>query len=171
MTPASAPFQPACAAADDPRALVREQDHAAIGAGDAERQAGGRGREGVAARAGVGRPGVRDCNGVGRMDLIGNGQPLGADADRGRDAGAVLRHRFRRVVRADAAVERGVDAHRHSAEPREEAMRDPGQPQRIGGEQWSAAHAGFAVAGWKPGGGRSLRSATAIALNKAPISP
>ena len=50
ITPVSAPFQPAWAAPIDARLRVGEQNHAAVGAGDAEAEAGRRGDQAVAAR-------------------------------------------------------------------------------------------------------------------------
>ena len=169
-TPASAPFQPACAAPMT-RALVGEQDHAAVRARHAEGEARARRHERVAARARARLPKLRDCDRVGRVNLVRHSETLRRDAEGDRDPAAVLRHRVWRVARADAAVKRCVDAFRDSAEAREKAMRDAGKPERLHGQELRRAHADFELAGWKPGGGRSLRSAIAIALKRAPISP
>ena len=76
--------------ADDARLCVGEQDHAAVGAGDAERQARRRGHHCVAARPRVGRPVIGDRDRVGRMDLEGHREALGTNAERGGHPGAVL---------------------------------------------------------------------------------
>ena len=169
-TPVSAPFQPACAAPMTRARRVGEQDHAAIGAGHAEREPRRRRRQPVAAWAIVRRPGFGDRHRVGRVDLVGHGEALRRDAERSRGPGAILGHRLMRVTRPDATVQRGIDPSRDPADAGKEAMPDSRQPQRLGRQYVRDVHADF-VLGWKPGGGRSLRSATAIALNSAPISP
>ena len=58
-TPVSAPFQPACAAPINARLRIGEQDHAAVGAGDAERESGRRGHDAVAARPASAAPMAR----------------------------------------------------------------------------------------------------------------
>src|SRR6516162_10211580 len=105
------------------------------------------------------------------MNLVRHRETLRRDAKGSRDPGAVLRHRVWRVARADAPVKRCVDAFRDPAEAGEKAMRDAGKPERFRGQELRRAHADFELAGWNPGGGRSLRSAIAIALKRAPISP
>ena len=77
-TPSQRAFPARMRRADDARLGVGEQDHAAIGAGDAERQPRRRGDEPVAARARIGGPGRRDRRDIGRMDLIGHEQPVRA---------------------------------------------------------------------------------------------
>ena len=156
---------------DDARALVGEQDHAAVGASHAERQAGGRRHERVAAGARAFRPQLGYGDRVGRVNLERHGETLRRRSERSRDPGAVLGHRLRRVSRADATVQRRVDTLRDAAETGEKAMRDARNPQRFRGQELSRAHAGLALAVWNPGGGRSLRSATTSVLKRAPISP
>ena len=156
---------------DDPRLRVGEQDHAAIGPGDAERQPGRRGHDPVAARTRVGRPVFGDGDRVRGMDLVGHSQPVRRNAERRRHPGAVLGDRLGRVARAYAAVERGVHAHRHAARAGEEGVGYSRQGKRRGGDERGDAHPGLVAAGWNPGGAGRLRLATAIALNSAPISP
>ena len=75
--------------ADHARLRVGEQDHAAIGAGDAEAEAGRRGDQRVATRPRFARERRRDRQRVGRMDLIGDRQTLGRNLERRRHARAV----------------------------------------------------------------------------------
>ena len=165
------PFPARMRGSDDARALVGKQDHAAISARHAQRQAWGRCDQRIAARARARRPELGDGDRVGRVNLERHGETLRRRSKRSRNPGAVFGHRLRRVARADAPVQRRIDALRDPAQAGEKAMRDIGNLQRFRGQELSRAHAGLALADWKPGGGRSLRSATAIALKRAPISP
>ena len=166
----SAPFQPACAApmtraSGSANRIMPQSAPVTPSArpGDAVTMPSQRGRA-------LGRPGLGDGDRVGGMDLIGHGEPVRRDAERRGHAGAVFGDGLGRVARADAAVERGVDAFRDPADAGEEAMRDSRKRSVAAVRNGTACHAGFAP-GWKPGGAGSLRSATAIALNSAPISP
>ena len=145
--------------ADDARLRVGEQDHAAVGAGDAERQARRRGDDPVAARPRVRRPVLGDRDRVGRMDLIGHREALRRDAERGRHPRAVLRHRLGRVARADAAVERSVDAFGDAAPRVKKACATPGSRSARAVRNGQRSRR-LAALGWKPGGGGSLRLAT-----------
>ena len=156
---------------DDACALIGEQDHAAVGARHAERQAGGSGHKRIAPGARAFRPQLGYGDRVGRVNLERHGETLRSRSERSRDPGAVLGHRLRRVTRADATVQRRVNALRDPAETGEKAMRDPGNPERFRSQELSRAHADLALADWNPGGGGSLRSATTSALKSAPISP
>ena len=89
----------------------------------------------VAARPRVGRPGRGDRDRVGRMDLVGNRQTLRRKAERRGHAGAVLGDRLGRVARADAAVERGVDACGDAAARVKNACATPGSVERRGGQE------------------------------------
>ena len=105
------------------------------------------------------------------MKLERHAETVRRHAERGRDPAAVLRHRFRRVTRANTPVQGRVGTLRDPAESGEKTMRETRNPQRSRGQELSCAHADLVVADWKPGGGRNLRSAIAIVLNRAPISP
>ncbi len=115
--------------ADDAGLGVGEQQHAAIGAGDAEAEAPRARREAVAARARVLRPGSVDDERVARVDLIGNQQPLGVHAKPPRHAGSVLADKRGLVARADAAVKRSVNPGRNPAASGEKAMGEARQRQ------------------------------------------
>ena len=131
-TPASAPLQPACAAPIDARLGVREQDHAAVGAGDAESQARRRGDERVAARPRVGGQGARDRRDVGRMDLVGND----ADGPGATPNAAAMRARFsahRRWQRRATRRRRSARRRRPAETPPrrvKNAWRSPGRRER-----------------------------------------
>ena len=133
--------------ADYARLGVDEQDHAAVGAGDAETKAGRRGDQRVATRPRFARERRRDRQRVGRVDLKRDRQTLGRDRQRSGHARAVLAHRLGFVVRADAAVERSVDARGDAAAAGEECVRDAGQLERRGAEGLGRRHAGFAGLG------------------------
>ena len=156
---------------DDTRALVGEQDHAAVSASHAERQAGGRRHKRIAPGARGFRPQLGYGDRIGRVNLERHGETLRRRSEPSRDPGAVLGHRLRRVSRANAAVQRRVDTLRDPAETGEKTMRDTRNPERFRSQELSRAHADLALAVWNPGGGRSLRSAIASVLKRAPISP
>ena len=107
-TPSRAPFQPACAApiTPAPASANRIMPQSAPVTPSAS--------PGVAvtipSQRGRASQGAETVDDVGRMDLIGHQQPLRRDAERRRHAGAVLGDGLGRIARADAAVERGVDA-------------------------------------------------------------
>jgi len=56
------------------------------------------------------------------MDLIRREQPIWRHAQRRRHARAVLGDLFRRIVGADAAIERSIEALRYAAGSREESV-------------------------------------------------
>ena len=101
-TPSRAPFQPACAAPTTRACGIGEQNHPAIGAGDAKRQPRRRGDDAVAARA-LGSPPWRGSrHDVGGMHLIGHQQAIRIDPERVRHPRAVLGDPFACVRRSDA---------------------------------------------------------------------
>ena len=154
--------------ADDAGLGVGEQDHAAVGAGDAEREAGRRGHQPVAARPRLGRPGLRYGDHVGGVDLVGNGEKFGRDAERRRHARAISRDRLGRVARTDAAVQRGVHAFGRSAAAGEEGVAQSRRLERVrtrDSRPWSRR------LGRTREASAALRWEIAIALNSAPISP
>src|SRR5580704_767022 len=122
-------------------------------------------------RARAFRPQLGYGDRFGRVNLERHGETLRRRSELCRDPGAVLGHRLRRVTRADATIQRRVNALRDPPETGEKAMRNAGNPERFRGQELSRAHADLALADWNPGGGGSLRSATAIVLKRAPISP
>ena len=83
------PFPARMRRADDARALVGEQDHAAVGARHAKRKARGRGHQRVAAGARIRRPKLSDGEGVGRMNWNGTARRSGA-----APSAAAIRARF-----------------------------------------------------------------------------
>ncbi len=113
--------------ADDAGARVGEQQHAAVGAGDAQRERRRCRHQTVAARTLVLAPGPRDDARVARMDLIGDEQALGARSEMRRHARPILANARGLVARADAAVERVVHALRHAAAPRKKGVANVGQ--------------------------------------------
>ena len=171
-TPVSAPFQPACAAPTTRACASANRIMPQSAPVTPSARPGVAVDDPVAARPRVRRPVLGDRDRVGGMDLIGHREALGRDAERGRHAGAVLGDRLRRVARADAAVERSVDALRDAAARVKKACAHSRQLQGVGREEGRRrSRRSCAAAGWKPGGGGSLRFAMAIALNSAPISP
>src|SRR5580704_9408057 len=156
---------------DDACALIGEKDHAAVSAGHAERQAGGGRHKRIAPGARAFRPQLGYGDRVGRVNLERHGQTLRRRSELCCDPGAILGHRLRRVTRADATIQRRVNALRDPPETGEKTMRNAGNPKRFRSQELSRAHADLALADWNPGGGGSLRSATAIVLKRAPISP
>jgi hypothetical protein len=122
------PFPAGVRGSDDARALIGKQDHAAIRAGYAKRQAGGGRHQRIALGARARRPKLGYGDRVGRVNLEWHGETLRRRAERSRNPGAVLAHRLRRIPRADAPVQRCVDPLRDPAETREETVRDTGNP-------------------------------------------
>ena len=151
--------------ADHAGAGIGEQNHAAIGAGDAERETGRRSDDADAARPSLGRERPFQDGDIRRVDLIRHGEPIRRDAERERHADAIGRHAVGRIARANAAVQRGVDAPRHAAPAREERVRQPRRIQQRRSEMIRSRHVVS-----NPGRRASERLAIAIALNSAPIS-
>ena len=79
---------------------------------------------GIDSRPRVQRPGLRHFDDVGAVDLIGRRERLRRQPDQGEGATAVLGDIGRLVVRAVAAIERGIDAGADAALAREEAVAD-----------------------------------------------
>ena len=130
--PVKAPFQPECAAPMTPRLAVGEQDRPAIGAGDAERDAGRARRPCASAFGRSPGHGPVDDDHVGRMDLVEADQMRRLDHQMRRHARPVLGDRRGIVVRAEPAIERGIDAGRDAALAREEGVADAGLGGEIG---------------------------------------
>ena len=130
-TPVSAPFQPACAAPITPALRVGEQDRAAVGGGDADREARHARDDRVGARRILARPWLLGDDHVGRMDLVAGDEMRRRDAERGRHAGAVLAHacRARRSSRCPP-LRLCVDAVRHAAFAGEEGVADVREVRR-----------------------------------------
>jgi hypothetical protein len=106
------------------------------------------------------------------MNLVGNEQMVGRDAERPRHARAVLGDSAGFVARSHASVERSVDARGDAAASGEESMREPLRAQCLRLEKLGGlVHVGVPANPWKPGGAGNCRLATTIALNSAPISP
>ena len=160
--PASAPRQPACAAPTTRGLRVGKEHRPAIGRGnaDGERAAcASRCRRRAAAHPAstASRRPRRAANGSGRRS--------GNDPARRRappPCGRGSRRLGGAVLRADAAVEAGIDPGGDAAMPRKEAMAEAGQ--REGSRPCSIMrHAS------KPGSSPSFGSAMASALNNSPI--
>src|ERR1043165_177854 len=95
---------------DDAGFFVSEQDRTAVGGGDADREARSRGYDRIGARRVLAGPWLRGDDHVGRMNLIAAHQMSRRHAERRGHARTVLAHFFRRIARADAAVEARVEA-------------------------------------------------------------
>jgi hypothetical protein len=121
------------AGADDVGLGIGEEHRAAIRRGDAEREAGPRRHHAVGSGTRLARPGLLDHDRVRRVDLVHADERLGRQAQLHHHAPAVLGDARRVVGRAEAAVERGVDA-----------LRDPA----LTGEE-GVAHAGVRAELWR----------------------
>src|SRR5947209_4640280 len=108
---------------DHTRFRIAEKQHAAIGSGDAEREAADVRDDAIAARA-LASPWLSHNERIGGMDLIGNEQTLKGSAKRGRHTSAVLAHILRIVARTGAAVQARIHAGRDTAVAREEGVAD-----------------------------------------------
>ena len=125
-TPAKAPRQPAWAAPTI-RNGVGQQHRAAIGRRHADRERRNFGDDGIGPRTLIARPWMLGDDHGWRMNLIGGEQVARLDAERHRHACAVLGHIVGRIVGADAAVKRGIDAVRHAAAAGKETVADAGE--------------------------------------------
>ena len=161
ITPSSAPFQPACAApitrASASANRIMPQSAPVTPSAEARR----RGDQRVATRPRLAREWRRNRQRVGRMDLIGDRPGASGATERRRHARAVGDDGVLFVARADAAVERSIDAVGDAAAAGEErvarrraassvaALRDsaavtPASPERAG------SRAAPARRGWRP---------------------
>ena len=113
--------------ADHLRLRVGEQHRSAIRGRDADRQCLLARHDGVGMRPRLVAPRLARLDHLGRMDLVAGQQPLRPDRERLRHARAVLVDVGAQVLRADAAVQRGIDAVRNAAVAGEEAVADAGQ--------------------------------------------
>ena len=109
-------------AADHLRLRVGEQHWSAIRRRYAESDARHFRHHGIDARSVVARPRLLDHDDIGRVDLIGGEEMLRLDAERLRHPAAVFVDVVGVIFRADAAIERRVNALRHAAGAREERV-------------------------------------------------
>src|SRR5450631_397109 len=79
------------------------------------------------------------------MDLIKAKQPVRAYAEGCGHAGAILIDLVGRVIRSDAAIERGIDSLRNAAGAREKAVADA----RELAERWCLQHAPIIESNWR----------------------
>ncbi len=119
--------------------------------------------DGVGARPTCMRPGLIGHHHVGRMDLIGRDQAIRRHAERCGHAGAVFGDLVGRIVRADAAIERGIDALRHAAVACEEGVANA----RELGERRGLQHTAGSYS--NPGGTPTDGCAKAATLNSMPM--
>jgi len=101
---------------------IGEQDRRAVGGENAERHPRPRRHHAIHPGAILRRPGSVHHPDVAAVNLMAAEQGLGAGAERGGGAGAVLAHALRRVRRAGPAIERGEQPLADAAAPGKEAV-------------------------------------------------
>ena len=111
------------------------------------------------------RPRLADDKCCRAVHLVGRGEI--ARAQMRRHAGPVLPHRGRIVPGADAAVEACIDARRHAAMPREEAVRNACQVGKAGSQERFRHLCPSRTAAAEEGAGER----TAITLKSPPMPP
>ena len=120
--PAQGAFPAGVRRADHASFALEKQHDAAVGAGDAQGEAGRRRHQRVAARAVLDRKGRINDERIARMNLKRDRQPIRPDVKMFRHASAILIDGRRRVARAHAAVEGSVNALGNAAPAREEGV-------------------------------------------------
>ena len=151
--------------ADDASTGIAEQQDAAIGSCDAQRQPARLRHQRVAARA-IGPEGLVDDETIGRMREIGDEQMIGRNTQRLRHQREILHHGRRRVTRSAPAIEAGINTARGAPLPCEKAMRNAVLHEQIAFQRRRAHGVVFLR---KPGRIGASSGAMASALKSRPM--
>src|SRR6185437_883149 len=156
--------------ADHARLGIHEQDRPAVGRGDADGKALVLRHDGVRLRPRRARPRAAGDQRIRRMDLMHADEMRGCNAHLPGHAAAVLRDMRGIIVRAEPAVEAGIDAVRYAAVAGEEGVAQAGNGRQQGRGKHQEAPAD-SFSSLKPGSVTRFCSETPSTLNSDPMPP
>src|SRR5579859_634521 len=153
---------------DHARRGIDEQDRSAIGCGDADGEPFTPRHDGVGLRPRRSVPWTARQHRIRRVDLVHADEMRGRDAQLFRHPAAVFGHPGRVIVRAEAAIEAGIDTIGHAAVAGEKSVAKPWNGRKQGGGKHQEAPAD-SLSSLRPGSEVRLREETPSTLNIEPM--